>query len=325
MTANLSLYPLKFEPILKEKVWGGDKLQTLFNKNGGDNIGESWELSGVSGDVSVISNGDFKGKSLNWLLETYKENLVGERIFKQFGTTFPLLFKFIDARETLSVQVHPDDRLAKERHNSFGKTEMWYIMEAEEDAALILGFNKKISSEEYAQLLSEKKLASVLNNEIVQRGDAFILTPGIVHAIGAGIVLAEIQQTSDITYRIYDWDRPDKNGKLRKLHVEETLDAINFESQSPRIEYEEKMNVPVQIGKTNYFAVQKLSLSKPIEKKLDFSDSFKVYMCVEGKLTLVSEGVEVPMETGETVLIPAMLENVKFNTHSATLLEVYIP
>ncbi len=325
MTANLSLYPLKFEPILKEKVWGGDKLQTLFNKNGGDNIGESWELSGVSGDVSVISNGDFKGKSLNWLLETYKENLVGERIFKQFGTTFPLLFKFIDARETLSVQVHPDDRLAKERHNSFGKTEMWYIMEAEEDAALILGFNKKISSEEYAQLLSEKKLASVLNNEIVQRGDAFILTPGIVHAIGAGIVLAEIQQTSDITYRIYDWDRPDKNGKLRKLHVEEALDAINFESQSPRIEYEEKMNVPVQIGKTNYFAVQKLSLSKPIEKKLDFSDSFKVYMCVEGKLTLVSEGVEVPMETGETVLIPAMLENVKFNTHSATLLEVYIP
>lgn len=325
MTANLSLYPLKFEPILKEKVWGGDKLQTLFNKNGGDNIGESWELSGVSGDVSVISNGDFKGKSLNWLLETYKENLVGERIFKQFGTTFPLLFKFIDARETLSVQVHPDDRLAKERHNSFGKTEMWYIMEAEEDAALILGFNKKISSEEYAQLLSEKKLASVLNNEIVQRGDAFILTPGIVHAIGAGIVLAEIQQTSDITYRIYDWDRPDKNGKLRKLHVEETLDAINFESQSPRIEYEEKMNVPVQIGKTNYFAVQKLSLSKPIEKKLDFSDSFKVYMCVEGKLTLVSEGVEVPMETGETVLIPATLENVKFNTHSATLLEVYIP
>lgn len=325
MTANLSLYPLKFEPILKEKVWGGDKLQTLFNKNGGDNIGESWELSGVSGDVSVISNGDFKGKSLNWLLETYKENLVGERIFKQFGTTFPLLFKFIDARETLSVQVHPDDRLAKERHNSFGKTEMWYIMEAEEDAALILGFNKKISSEEYAQLLSEKKLASVLNNEIVQRGDAFILTPGIVHAIGAGIVLAEIQQTSDITYRIYDWDRPDKNGKLRKLHVEETLNAINFESQSPRIEYEEKMNVPVQIGKTNYFAVQKLSLSKPIEKKLDFSDSFKVYMCVEGKLTLVSEGVEVPMETGETVLIPATLENVKFNTHSATLLEVYIP
>ncbi|NLN25969.1 MAG: mannose-6-phosphate isomerase [Bacteroidetes bacterium] len=325
MTANLSLYPLKFEPILKEKVWGGDKLQTLFNKNGGDNIGESWELSGVSGDVSVISNGSFSGNSLSWLLEEFKEKLVGERIYSKFGNTFPLLFKFIDARETLSVQVHPDDRLAKERHNSFGKTEMWYIMEAEKEASLILGFKEKITPEEYSRLLSEKKLHTVLNHTLVQRGDAFILTPGTVHAIGAGIVLAEIQQTSDITYRIYDWDRPDKNGELRELHTEEALSAINFESQSPRIEYEEKMNVPVQIGKTNYFAVQKLSLSKPIEKKLDFSDSFKVYMCVEGKLTLVSEGVEVPMETGETVLIPATLENVKFNTHSATLLEVYIP
>lgn len=325
MTASLSLYPFKFEPILKEKVWGGDKLRTLFNKNGGDKIGESWELSGIPDNVSVISNGSFSGNSLSWLLEEFKEKLVGERIYSKFGNTFPLLFKFIDARETLSVQVHPDDRLAKERHNSFGKTEMWYIMEAEEDAALILGFNKKISSEEYARLLSEKKLASVLNNEIVQRGDAFILTPGIVHAIGAGIVLAEIQQTSDITYRIYDWDRPDKNGELRELHTEEALSAINFESQSPRIEYEEKMNVPVQIGKTNYFAVQKLSLSKPIEKKLDFSDSFKVYMCVEGNLTVETHDFKVSMKTGETVLIPAALENVKFNTHSATLLEVFIP
>lgn len=325
MTANLSLYPLKFEPILKEKVWGGDKLRTLFNKNGGDKIGESWELSGVSGDVSVISNGDFKGKSLNWLLETYKENLVGERIFKQFGTTFPLLFKFIDARETLSVQVHPDDRLAKERHNSFGKTEMWYIMEAEKEASLILGFKEKITPEEYSRLLSEKKLHTVLNHTLVQRGDAFILTPGTVHAIGAGIVLAEIQQTSDITYRIYDWDRPDKNGELRELHTEEALSAINFESQSRHLVYENRVNESVEIGKTSYFSVHKLTLSKPVERFLDFSDSFKVYMCVEGNLTVETHDFKVSMKTGETVLIPAALENVKFNTLSATLLEVFIP
>lgn len=235
-----TLYPLKFEPILKEKVWGGNKLNTLFQKEAIGEIGESWEISGVNENVSVVSNGSLKGKSLNWLLEVYKHKLVGRKVYRHFGNTFPLLFKLIDACEDLSVQVHPDDFLAKKRHNSFGKTEMWYILDVEKEGRLILGFNEKMSQKKYLKALSENRITEILKSEPVKKGDAFILKPGTVHAIGAGVLLAEIQQTSDITYRIYDWERPDTNGQMRQLHTDLALDAIDFNSSKTKLEFSEE-------------------------------------------------------------------------------------
>lgn len=320
-----NLYPLKFEPILKEKVWGGNKLHHLFNKKNGKSIGESWELSGVEGNISIVSNGKLAGKSLQDLIAIYKEKLVGEQVYKKYQNKFPLLFKFIDAQEALSVQVHPDDNLALKRHNSFGKTEMWYILDAEDEAHLIIGFDRPISKEKYLELVEDKKIAEVLKIEKVKAGDAFVLLPGTIHAIGAGVVLAEIQQTSDITYRIYDWDRPDVNGKLRELHNEEAVETINFELIDTRSKYNEELNQAVQIGKTDYFSVNKLKLSKNTTRQVNFSSSFKVYMCVAGRAIIVVNNFSEEIQVGETVLIPASLEKIEFKTSGVTLLETYIP
>ena len=226
-------YPIKFEPILKDKIWGGEKLKTVFNKKSTRNdIGESWELSDVDGNVSIVNNGVLKGTSLKTVLNTYKANLVGENVYNKFGNNFPLLIKFIDAKEALSIQVHPNDTLAKERHNSFGKTEMWYVMQAEAEGNLIVGFNKNTSKEEYIKHLEEKKLLEILNQEKVQQGDVYFIPTGRIHAIGAGVLLAEIQQTSDITYRVYDWGRLDDKGNSRELHTELALDAIDYTAQN---------------------------------------------------------------------------------------------
>lgn len=319
------LYPLKFEPILKKKVWGGDKLNQLFNKKKQDRIGESWEISGVENNISKVSEGELKDKELNWILENYQEELVGKEVYQKYGNTFPLLFKFIDASEILSVQVHPDDRLAQDRHNSFGKTEMWYILDSDSDAELIVGFKKDSNREEYLEALSNKELVSLLHCEKVHRGDAYVIHPGTVHAIGAGIVLAEIQQTSDITYRIYDWDRPDTDGNMRQLHTEEALEAINFSASDAKLEYNEQLNVPVLIGKTKFFEVNKITLSRPFTRILDFSDSFKVYMCIDGEGTMECNGFQCSLTKGQTLLIPAQLTEIKFHTSAASFLEVYIP
>lgn len=320
-----SLYLLKFEPILKQKIWGGDKLNKIFNKDSGDKTGESWEISAVEQNISTVANGPLAGKSLQWVLEHYKERLVGSHVLKQYGTVFPLLFKFIDAREVLSVQVHPGDELAKGRHNSFGKTEMWYILDSDADASIIVGFNDVLTKAEYLKALSQKTLVNHLHEEPVSRGDAFIINPGTVHAIGAGVLLAEIQQTSDITYRIYDWDRPDTDGKMRELHTDLALDAINFNAPNSKIDYKQHMNVPVYICSTPYFEVNKLCLSKDLQRGLDFSDSFKVYMCIEGEAVIESNGISEKVSNGETILVPSELSGIKFNTSKASFLEVYIP
>jgi len=320
-----SLYLLKFEPILKQKIWGGDKLNKIFNKDSGDKTGESWEISAVEQNISTVANGPLAGKSLQWVLENYKERLVGSHVLKQYGTVFPLLFKFIDAREVLSVQVHPGDALAKSRHNSLGKTEMWYILDSDADASIIVGFNDVLTKAEYLKALSQKTLVNHLHEEPVSRGDAFIINPGTVHAIGAGVLLAEIQQTSDITYRIYDWDRPDTDGKMRELHTDLALDAINFNTPSSKIDYKQQMNVPVYIGSTPYFEVNKLCLSKDLRRGLDFSNSFKVYMCIEGEAIIESNGTSEKVSNGETILVPSELSEIKFNTSKASFLEVYIP
>lgn len=319
-----NLYPLKFDPILKQKVWGGDKLNLLLNKNEGENIGESWEISDVDQNVSIVQNGSLKGQSLKWLLQNYKEKLVGPS-YQHFGDKFPLLFKFIDAKEDLSVQVHPEDSLARERHNSFGKTEMWYVLDGEKDSRLIVGFKKKVTLGDYQKALSEEKITDLLNSETVQKGDAFMILPGTVHAIGAGVLLAEIQQTSDITYRIYDWDRPDTDGNMRELHNDLAMEAIDFSSSKTKLDYNEQINIPVHIGKTRFFEVNKLTLSKAFVRDLSSITSFKVYMCVEGEAVLESEGFSERIVKGETILIPAQLGEIKFDTASASFLEVYIP
>ena len=207
---------LKFDPILKDKIWGGEKLMNLLHKESERNdIGESWELSDVEGDTSIVSNGLLKGKDLKQLIQEFKSDLVGEKVYHHFGNKFPLLIKFIDAKEALSIQLHPHDDLAMKRHNSFGKTEMWYVMQADEKANLIVGFQKDVTKEEYLHHLKNKTLTSILNIDEVQKGDVYFIPTGRVHAIGAGVLLAEIQQTSDITYRVYDWDRQDDQGNYR--------------------------------------------------------------------------------------------------------------
>lgn len=325
MVTGSALYPLKFQPILKQKVWGGNKLQELFQKNAEGNVGESWEISGVEENISEIANGPLKGNTLNWVLENYKEKLVGEKVFKNFGNHFPLLFKFIDAREDLSVQVHPNDLLAKARHNSFGKTEMWYILDVEKNGKLILGFNQQMDSKKYLHFLSENRITEILNVEAVKKGDAFLLKPGTVHAIGAGVLLAEIQQTSDITYRIYDWDRPDTNGKLRDLHTDLALEAIDFNPPESKLNYSEVKNSPSPIGTTNFFALNKLVLSENYLKDLEQVPSFTVYMCLEGSAIIETDDYSEEIKKGETFLIPAHLPKLKFITNSASFLEVYIP
>ncbi len=319
------LYPLKFHPIFKQKVWGGKKLNKVLQKNAIGNVGESWEISGVTENVSEILNGPLKEKSLNWLLENYKEKLVGERVYNSFGNKFPLLFKFIDARENLSVQVHPNDFLAKTRHSSFGKTELWYIIDVEKNGKLILGFNEKMDQKKYLKTLSKNRITEVLNSESIKNGDAFIIEPGTIHAIGAGVLLAEIQQTSDITYRIYDWDRPDINGQMRQLHTNLALDSIDFNQSNPRLEYIEEKNTPVHIGTTDFFSVNKLVLSQNYIRNLEEIPSFTVYMCLEGNALIETDDFSEEIKKGETILIPAQLPEIKFNTNSASFLEVYIP
>ena len=226
----MTLYPLKFNPILKDKIWGGEKLKNILNKQTeASNIGESWEVSDVEGDTSIVTNGPLKGQSLKELLSNFKSDLLGEKNYAQFGTKFPLLIKFIDAKEDLSIQLHPNDTLAAERHNSFGKTEMWYVMQADQDSNLIVGFNQDMNAEKYLHHLDNKSLTEILNFDKVQAGDTYFIEVGRVHAIGAGVMLAEIQQTSDITYRVYDWDRVDDKGNERELHNDLAIDAIDFD------------------------------------------------------------------------------------------------
>ncbi len=325
MIAVSPLYPFKFDPILKEKVWGGNKLKQFYSKNEEGKIGESWEISGIAENVSEIINGPLKGRTLNWLLGNYKEKLVGKKVYRDFGNTFPLLFKFIDAQEDLSVQVHPNDDLAKKRHRSLGKTEMWYILDVEKNGRIILGFNEQMNQQKYLDALSNHQITNKLKYQMVKKGDAFILNPGTVHAIGAGVLLAEIQQTSDITYRIYDWDRPDINGKMRQLHNDLALDAINFSPSKLKLDYSEEINSPSPIGDTQFFSVNKLDLSKDYVRNLEEVDSFTVYMCLEGTALIETDDFSESIQKGESILIPAQLSEIRFITNSASFLEVFVP
>ena len=319
-------YPIKFEPILQQKLWGGSKLKEIFHKKTDKvNIGESWEISGVEGFVSHVKNGSEKGKSLKELIDEYKEELVGKKIYEQFGNDFPLLIKFIDANKDLSVQLHPNDKLAKERHNSFGKTEMWYIMQADKGSRLNIGFNRTVSKQEYLEHLENGKILDILNFEEVEKGDAFFINTGKVHAICSGIMLAEIQQTSDITYRIYDWDRVDDEGNSRELHTSQALEAIDFEKRDDhQRHYEKKLNTSSPIATCDYFTTNYLPVKGNFERKFSEKDYFVIYMAVEGVATFSVNGNKETIEKGETLLIPAKITNFNISADNAELLEIYI-
>ena len=320
---NTTLYPLQFDPILKERIWGGEKLKTLLNKPITSKItGESWELSTVNGDVSVINNGSLKGKSLTTIINEFPSAILGTKVHQQFGTEFPLLFKYLDAQQDLSIQVHPNDELAKKRHNSFGKTEMWYVMQADEDARLIVGFKEDSNKEEYLKNLENKSLESILNSVQTKSGDVFFLETGTVHAIGAGMVVAEIQQTSDITYRLYDFDRKDANGNTRELHIDLALDAINYNKVQTERTYSNIENQSNTIVDCPYFTTNFIPLNGSVEVDKNGS-SFIVYMCVEGRFELEHNNIKYQYKKGDTVLIPAALKNFKING-KASILEIYI-
>jgi mannose-6-phosphate isomerase len=319
------LYPLKFQPILKDKIWGGQKLQQLLHKStSSTKAGESWEISDVEGDTSIVANGPLKGTSLKTLMDTYTSDLMGTKNFRQFGNKFPLLIKFIDAKQDLSVQLHPNDKLAKARHNSFGKTEMWYVVQADPASNLIVGFNQEMTPELYVKHLEDKTLQSILNFDAVKAGDTYFIEVGRIHAIGAGVLLAEIQQTSDITYRVYDWDRVDADGNERELHNDIALEAFDFDMPDNfRVQYAPKSNVSTELVSCPYFTTNVLEVTETISKQ-NTQDSFVIYMCVEGKANLVVDGIVTEFSMGETVLIPACIETFSISSNHAKLLEVYI-
>jgi mannose-6-phosphate isomerase len=320
-----SLYPIKFAPILKDKIWGGQKLKTILNKNSDlPNIGESWEISDVEGDTSIVSNGSLKGQSLRQLLETYKADLVGLQNYRIFKNKFPLLIKFIDAKEDLSIQLHPNDELAAKRHNSFGKTEMWYVFQADKDSNLIVGFNQKMTPELYLKHLNDKTLTKILNFDKVKEGDTYFVEVGRVHAIGAGVMVAEIQQTSDITYRVYDWDRVDADGNERELHNDLALDAFDFDMEENfKVSYDKTENQSNEMVSCPYFTTNYLKVNKTL-KKDNYHGSFIIYMCVDGEAKILTDGFSESIKKGETILLPAIIENYEISSKNATLLEVYV-
>ncbi|MDE5624527.1 MAG: class I mannose-6-phosphate isomerase [Alistipes sp.] len=303
----------KFIPILKSPLWGGEKIAPYKRmQTDRPQIGESWELSGVEGDVSVVAEGPDAGKTLTQLIDRDRERLLGQRNYQRFGREFPLLIKFIDARQDLSIQVHPDDRLAWERHRSKGKTEMWYVVAADEGAHLRSGFARQVTPAEYEKSVADDTITELLSDHEVRPGDVFFLPAGRIHSIGAGSFIAEIQQTSNITYRIYDFNRRDAQGNLRELHTELAKEAIDYTVAADyRTRYEAAKDRPVELVACPYFTTTLYDLTRPCEIDLAATDSFLVVICIEGSGTLTDDqGNTLPVRQGETVLVPASVRSV---------------
>ena len=282
------MYPLKFEPILKQTLWGGDKIISFKQLNDTrTEVGESWEISAVEGSESIVAEGPDKGMTLTEVLSKYREELLGEANYARFGVKFPLLVKFIDARQDLSIQVHPSDELAKKRHNSMGKTEMWYVIGADKGAKLRSGFSEQITPKEYKDRVYNNTITEVLQEYDIQPGDVFFLPAGRVHSIGAGAFIAEIQQTSDVTYRIYDFDRKDAKGNARELHTDLAREAINFEVLDDyRTQYDVVENEPIELVACPYFTTSLYDMTEEITCDYSELDSFVIFVCVEGSCTL---------------------------------------
>ena len=321
------LYPLKFKPIFKDKIWGGRKIKEQLGLDFGTlpNCGEVWLLSGLWDEQSDVANGDFEGDEINDLVETFMGDLVGESVFDKYGEQFPLLLKIIDANDWLSVQVHPDDELAEKRGLGNGKTEMWYVMQADKDAELVMGFNREMTRMDYVKVMKSNTLRDVLNYEKVEAGDVFFIPAGRVHALGPDIMVAEIQQTSDTTYRIYDWDRINEAGMSRELHIPQSVEAIDFNIPDQyKIEVQDVMNKTVPVVDCQYFVTNLLQLQGEMEKDYSNLDSFVILLCTEGIFSLVWENGAVFVKQGECVLIPNIVKKVSIRAERyCKLLEVY--
>lgn len=324
------MYPIKFNPILKSTLWGGEKIVPFKRLKGAHQtqVGESWEISNVPGDESVVANGRDAGKNLSELVKEYKEALVGKENYERFGDNFPLLIKFIDACDDLSIQVHPDDALAKARHNSMGKTEMWYVIDNHNGQAhLRSGLKKQITAEEYAAMVEDNTICDALADYAVQPGDVFFLPAGRIHSIGTGCFIAEIQQTSNVTYRIYDFNRKDKNGRPRELHTELAKDAIDYRVEPDyRTHYLPKQNEPVELVSCPYFTTSVYDLTESMTLYYSELDSFVILICLEGICVLKdNEGYEVRVQAGETILFPATTQEVNVCTDGhVKFLETYV-
>lgn len=302
------MYPLKFRPILKSTLWGGDKIIPYKGmESAQDCVGESWELSGVKGYESIVANGDMAGMAITELIDTYGDRLLGKEVHRRFGREFPLLIKFIDARQDLSIQVHPNDELAMRRHGSKGKTEMWYVVSADEGAHLRSGFKRKVTPEEYVASVEDNTITDLLADYEIKPGDVFFLPAGRVHSIGAGAFIAEIQQTSDITYRIYDFNRRDANGNTRELHTELAKDAISYDVEPDyRTHYEARKNGETRLVSCPYFTTSLYDITTSLTVDYSGLDSFVVLIAVEGCAEIVDDGGScLTVHQGETVLLPA--------------------
>ena len=321
------LYPLKFNPIFKDKIWGGRKIKEVLGMDYGPlpNCGEVWLLSGIWDEQSTIANGDFEGDEINDLVETFMGDLVGESVFDKYGEQFPLLLKIIDANDWLSVQVHPDDELAEKRGLGNGKTEMWYVMQADEDAELVMGFNREMTRMDYVKVMENNTLRDVLNYEQVKAGDVFFIPAGRVHALGPDIMVAEIQQTSDTTYRIYDWDRINEAGMSRELHIPQSVEAIDFGIPDQyKTEVPDVMNKTVPVVDCQYFVTNLLQLQGEMEKDYSNLDSFVILIALEGNFSLKWENGAIFVNQGECVLIPNLIKKVAIRAEKyCKLLEVY--
>lgn len=319
------MYPLKFEPFLRTMVWGGEKIAPYKGvATDQEKIGESWEISAVKGHVSTIANGEYAGRGLTDLMEEFGEQIVGKKVFAEYGTEFPLLIKFIDAKSDLSIQVHPDDELAAKTHPGMkGKTEMWYVVGADEGAHLLSGLTTEITPDEYEARVKDNTITDVLAEHSIAPGDVFFLPAGRIHAIGAGSFVAEIQQTSDLTYRIYDYGRLGLDGKPRELHIEQAKEATDYTVfPEYKTSYAKAMNEEVCIVSCKYFTTGLLDMDKEFVKDLSDLDSFLVVMCVKGEGTLVDTEAdgkvhELPVRQGETILVPATSKGVTFRPAGA--------
>lgn len=323
------MYPLKFEDILRPMIWGGEEIsrfKQLPEVHVG--VGESWEIAQVGDKVSVVSEGVDKGKTITDLIVRDGAKLLGNHVAARYGAQFPLLIKFIDARDNLSIQVHPNDQLAMARHNSFGKTEMWYVIDAKPGAGLYSGFSKQITPEEYVERIQNNTITDVLQFHQVKSGDVFFLPAGRIHAICKGIFIAEIQQSSDITYRIYDYDRRDAQGKARELHVEQSIDAVDFNLyDNLRTDYVPSLNEAVNLVECPYFETNLIEVDQSVKRPISVRDSFVIYICMGGKVRLTDEnGYAITLHQGQTALIPAEIATVTIDAElPAKLLECYIP
>ncbi|MDO5017458.1 MAG: class I mannose-6-phosphate isomerase [Porphyromonas sp.] len=325
MDKKVTLYPLQFKEVYKQTIWGGDKIYKYKGQEApAPGIGETWEISAMEGDASVVANGVLAGKNLIEITETYGAELLGQQVYDRFGGRFPLLVKLIDSRQDLSVQVHPNDEYAKARHNSLGKTEMWYILDSDPGAKIYAGWAKETSAEALPELVKSDEVMEYLGSHTPHPGDVFFLPAGRVHTIGAGNLLLEIQQASKITYRLFDFNRTDAEGNKRELHIEDGAKVIDYQvKESGATPYDrEATDTPVVLAECDYFRTSMLQLTDDYQMDLSARDSFTILFVDNGAVT-VNDTYQ--LSKGQLLLVPASVEGLKISGKGAKLIESYVP